>query len=85
MKLNKFIRFHNEECDSEEKEMLCPICHFNYTHLDKVEEYKEKDGRLCVRLYFYCEDGCQWVLDFHQHEGMTYPRFKPLERLNEIL
>ena len=77
METNKFVRFCNK--NNEEQEMLCPICHYNYTHLEKVEEYREKDNRLCVKLYFFCEDGCRWVLDFHQHEGMTYPYFTELE------
>lgn len=57
--------------DNENK-LLCPICGFDYTHLEKIEEYKEKDNRLCVKLHFYCENGDKFVIDIHQHEGMTY-------------
>lgn len=52
--------------------LLCPKCGFDYTHLEKIEEYKEKDNRLCVKLHFSCEAGHKFSLDFHQHEGCTY-------------
>lgn len=76
IKGNRTIKFNNLNNDNRnEEEMLCPICGNNYTHLDKVKEY-DQFGRLCVDLFFYCEDGHEWVLEFNQHEGFTLPRIK---------
>lgn len=55
----------------ENNVMFCPICGFEYTHLTGIKRYKEKDGRLCVRLNFICEEGHKFHIDFHQHEGLT--------------
>lgn len=52
--------------------LLCPICGYDYTHLSSIEPYNEKDGRLCVKLHFYCEEGHNFYIDFLQHEGMTF-------------
>lgn len=52
--------------------LLCPECISEYTYLEKVEEYRGKDNRLCVKLHFYCEDGHKFVIDLEQYEGFTY-------------
>lgn len=72
---------------NEYNAMLCPVCGNEYTHLYKVEEYEEKDGRECVKLHFYCEGECYFVIDFHQHEGMTFintERYKKVLRPDTI-
>lgn len=56
----------------DDRELLCPECGYDCTHLESIEEYREKDDRLCVKLHFSCEAGHNFVLDFHQHEGITY-------------
>ena len=52
--------------------LLCPVCKDCCTHLTKVEEYEEEEGRLCVKLYFWCEQDHDFCIDFHQHEGITF-------------
>lgn len=54
--------------------LLCPECGEYYTHLENIEEYREKDDRLCVKLHFSCEFGHEFDIDFHQHEGITFIR-----------
>lgn len=66
-------------------EMDCPVCGCEETHLEKVTPYKEKDGQLCVRLCFYCEFGCEWVIDFEQHEGKTYPYIKIVKKEGKLI
>lgn len=56
----------------KESLLTCPECGYDYTHLINVEEYKEKDGRKCIKLYFICEEGHKFIIDFQQHEGMTF-------------
>ena len=68
----KTIELENYCGDEDIKCLLCPKCKDYYTHLKKVEEYEEDDGRLCVKLYFYCEQDHDFCIDFHQHEGVTY-------------
>lgn len=67
---SEFLKVSSE--DFGEEHLLCPMCGYHYTHLEKVEEYREKDNRLCVKLYFFGECGHTFVLDFHQHEGVTF-------------
>lgn len=71
MKTKNLVFSIDNSC-SQEIHLLCPICNYEYTHLDKIEEYLEKDGRLCVKLYFYGECGHKFIVNFHQHEGITY-------------
>lgn len=56
---------------NKEKILICPVCGCEYTHFIKEEKYKEKDGRECIKLLFLCEDGHNFYVDFHQHEGFT--------------
>lgn len=56
----------------EEIVLKCPVCGSDYTHLESVEIYESKDNRKSARLHFYCEEGCKFIVDFMQHEGMTY-------------
>lgn len=56
----------------KDNQLLCPLCGDEYTHLEAIEKYREKDGRLCAKLHFYCECGHEFCADFQQHEGMTF-------------
>ena len=58
-----------------EEPLFCPVCGCDYTHLNEIEEYKE-DGKTCAILYFGCEEGCEFAIDVHQHEGMTFVAVK---------
>lgn len=73
--MKKFI----VEQGGNELHMLCPICGQLYTHLYKVEQYLEKDNRLCNKMYFWCEAEHRFTIDFHQHEGITYLETKEVE------
>ena len=58
--------------DGDSDILLCPECGDVDTHLDSVRPYYEDDGRLCIKLNFYCECGHKFSIDFEQHEGITY-------------
>lgn len=75
----KSLSFSIDNHCEDEIQLLCPMCKTQYTHLDKIEKYREKDGRLCVKLHFYCEEGHPFTIDFHQHEGITYLETKETE------
>ena len=40
--------------DGDSDILLCPECGDVDTHLDSVRPYYEDDGRLCIKLNFYC-------------------------------
>tara|TARA_R110002153_G_scaffold27728_1_gene85784 strand:+ start:120 stop:395 length:276 start_codon:yes stop_codon:yes gene_type:complete len=53
--------------------MHCPICDFDYTHLESVEmDFESKDSRLCARLNFSCENEHNFTVRVQQHKGQTF-------------
>jgi hypothetical protein len=56
---------------NEDNVLICPLCGSEYTHFIKWKKYYGKDGRLCVKLLFFCEEGHDFCIDFKQHEGFT--------------
>lgn len=55
----------------DERQLHCPICDFEYTHLENVVTEKDKEGRLATTLYFSCESGHKFSYYIHNHKGYT--------------
>lgn len=59
---------------SNETQLHCPLCEFEYTHLIHVETSSGLEGRLNTTLTFVCESGHEFKHDFSNHEGHTIVR-----------
>jgi len=59
--------------DTDELHLHCPICNFEYTHLQKVHvsEGGDDEKRLAVTLELSCEKGHQFQHYIHNHKGYT--------------
>ena len=56
-------------------DIKCPVCDFNYVHVDKPEHYMNDDYRAwtgrgeLIRIPFSCEQGHAFSLCFGFHKG----------------
>lgn len=59
--------------DTDELHLLCPICNFEYTHLQKVDvsDGNDNEKRLAVTLEFSCENGHRFQHFIYNHKGYT--------------
>lgn len=62
----------------------CPVCRFEYVHLDGVEEIPDTDDYEggwvrggVIRVKMYCESGHRFVLEFGFHKGNVFMRVAP--------
>lgn len=75
--VNTMVGDHDQD-DASGVRLVCPVCGFDYTHIDKAEhdqrgEYASWSGRGdAVRIAMYCENGHEWVVRFGFHKGQTW-------------
>lgn len=70
------MNFKITDYDKEQPLLHCPIpgCQVEYTHLERVDEYTDEEGRKGVVLHFSCEEGHTFSHDLHNHKGYTMSR-----------
>ncbi|HUH73908.1 MAG TPA: hypothetical protein VLZ75_05820 [Chitinophagales bacterium] len=56
---------------TNELQLHCPICNFEYTHLKEVKTNLNKENRLEVILSFECEEQHVFEHRIHNHKGYT--------------
>lgn len=61
---------HQEPHRLEGEQLYCPLCNFQDTHLEKIEQ-GQIEGRLAVKLHFTCEAGCRFTYLINNHKGTT--------------
>lgn len=56
------------------QQLLCPVCGFHCTHARDARAIVTNAGekRIDLRLRFSCEQGHEFEIVFHQHEGETF-------------
>ena len=58
--------------------MVCPVCGFEYVHLEEVvlkksDDYTAWEGRGdALRIPVWCENGHRWILRFGFHKGTVH-------------
>ena len=69
--LSLYHRFEVSD-DFDWTTMLCPICHFEYTHLEGVgADYEEGYKALCATLSFRCKLGHKFAVRVRNRKGQT--------------
>jgi hypothetical protein len=65
---------------NEEDQMICPVCGCPYNHLTGVNQHRDGSdiGRECVELYYLCESGHAFVVDFREHKGQVFVEMLPI-------
>ncbi len=64
----------NNSIRNQNSTLHCPVCQFEYTHLENVREYSGQDERKNVTLSFSCENGHKFSMNFHNQKGYTTVR-----------
>ena len=57
--------------ETQNPTLHCPVCQFEYTHLENVGEYADREGRKAVTLSFGCENGHKFSMNFQNQKGYT--------------
>lgn len=60
--------------DQEGNAVVCPVCGFEYVHLDldgvkPVDHFGSNGG---LKIPMFCEDGHHWDLVLDQHKGLCF-------------
>ena len=64
---------------NDQDQLICPSCGCPNNHLLKTSEHRggSDEGRLCVELFFDCESGHRFIVDFRQHKGQIFVEMLP--------
>ena len=65
---------------NEEDQMICPVCGNPHNHLTGVNQHRDGSdiGRECVELYYLCESGHAFIIDFREHKGQVFVEMLPI-------
>lgn len=74
-----------------EKQIVCPVCKFNYVHFREAVNKRGNDNYEAwvgkgssIEIPMFCEEGHNWVMVIGHHKGNTYTFNKIIEEKVDV-